>query len=52
MILPDHYWIELDPRTGNPTGNVCYAYYYPGDKPIVGLWILVEEVEEPVKDKV
>lgn len=38
---PIRYWIAIDPETGNPTGNACWAYY-PGDEPAAGFWIEVE----------
>lgn len=50
MILPDHYWIQLDPDSRNPTGKICHGYYGLSDKPMDGLWILVKQVEEPVED--
>ena len=43
---PRSYWLEIDPQTGNPKGSVCWAYYGINDKPIVGNWILVREVEK------
>lgn len=50
MIYTKKYWLEVDLETGNPTGNVCWAYYgekdKPMDKPINGHWILVREVKE------
>jgi hypothetical protein len=53
MILPDHYWLAVDPATGNPleSGGTCWAYYYPGDKPLLGHYILVKKVEEPIEDE-
>lgn len=50
MILPKHYWLEVDPETKNPTGQVCWAYYGQSDKPTDGYWILVEQVEAPNQD--
>jgi len=41
---PRSFWIELS-REGNPTGNICWAYY-PKDKPMDGNWIKVSEVKE------
>lgn len=38
---PRSFWIELD-EYGEPTGNLCWAYY-PDDKPIKGQWIKVIE---------
>lgn len=38
------YWLKVDPKTGNSLGSSCWATY-PGDKPDVGYYILVEEVE-------
>jgi hypothetical protein len=49
MTYNDHYWIEVDPETNNPTGNVCWAYWGLGDKP-EGYWIMVKRVEIPDKD--
>jgi len=34
------YWVEVDPQTKNPTGNICWAYY-PSDRPSVGYWLEV-----------
>ena len=38
------YYVEIDPETKNPTGNVCWAYY-PEDRPAVGTWLKVKETE-------
>ena len=44
-LLPNdwtpEYWIGVDKKTGNPTGDVCWAYY-PEDRPVVGFWIKVK----------
>ena len=44
-LEPKEYWVEVDPETFNPTGNVCWAYY-ESDKPIEGHWIKVRKVNE------
>jgi len=43
------YWIEIDPKNGNPIAEhgICWAYY-PDDKPMAGNWIKVRMVEEDV----
>lgn len=51
MNFPRRYWLEVDLETGNPTGEVCWAYYGEADRPIEGCWILVEEVVSEVKNK-
>lgn len=43
---PRKYWIEIDPVTSNPTGEICWAYY-ADDKPLEGNWLLVQECEVP-----
>jgi hypothetical protein len=40
---PRSFWVELD-KDGNPTGEICWDYY-SDDKPIVGVWIRVQEVQ-------
>lgn len=45
---PKYYWMEVDPETKNPTGEVCWVFYGFSDKPTEGYWILVKEVEPPV----
>jgi len=35
------YWLAVDPETGNPTGDACWAVF-PGDLPAVGFWIEVK----------
>ena len=47
MTYPDHYWLELNPETGNPTGEACHAYYGLSDRPTVGFWVMVCTVPEP-----
>ena len=37
------YWLEVDPETGNPTGEACWAYF-KDDKPTEGNWLLVKQV--------
>lgn len=36
------YWVQVNPKTKNPTGNICWAFY-PDDRPTVGHWIKVTE---------
>lgn len=43
--MDNHYWLEVNPETGNPTGLACWAYYGLNDKPTEGHWILVKKVE-------
>lgn len=38
------YWVEIDPKTKNPIGKPCWAYY-SGDRPSEGYWIKVREIE-------
>ncbi len=51
MTYPRRYWLEIDPETGNPTDQVCWAYYGESDRPIEGYWILVEEIAVPLLDE-
>ncbi len=46
--MKNRYWMEIDPETKNPIGNACWSYY-DADRPLVGHWILVEEVKEEKK---
>ena len=38
-----YYWIEVDPETFNPTGNICWGTFL-GDRPIQGFWIKVKSI--------
>jgi len=50
MVKSKEYWLEVDPETKNPTGNVCWAYYGLADKPTEGYWILVQHIQIEDKD--
>ena len=39
------YWIEIDPETGNPKGDACWATYGLSDKPMEGHWLYVESAQ-------